>query len=117
MDFEGIVIFSDFLSVLGEGSYAICIRLCSPNTLFSFCFFSKRVPLASHFGAFWRPWAHVWLQGGAPGWFWRALKKRSKREVLRNHARPMTEGGPYRDRPKDKDRTSNLKPQDAEERD
>ena len=34
MDFEGIVIFSDFSCVLGDGPYAIRTRLCSPNTLF-----------------------------------------------------------------------------------
>ena len=51
------------------------------------------LPLVSHLGAFWKPWAHFWLQGGAPGWFWRGLKKRSKKEVLRMNARTITKGG------------------------
>ena len=30
---------------------------------------------------------------GAPGWFWRGPKKRSKKEVLRNHAGVVRKGG------------------------
>ena len=81
------------------------VHACAVQTHFSvFVFFSKRVPLASHFGAFWRPWAHFWLQGGAPGLFWRGLKKRRKKEVLRNHTGAMSkgEGGPHRDSSKER---------------
>ena len=91
------MILIDLLSVLGEGSYAIRTRLCSPNTLFRFRIFSQKMflwpPILEHFGGL----GQTWLQGGAPGWFWRGLKKRSKKEVLQFHTGAMARGGPYRD--------------------
>ena len=75
MDVEGIVIFTDFLAVVGEGSYAIRTRLCSPNTLFSFVFFLKK-------GSFGLPFWHILetlgtllAPRGCPGVVWEGSEK------------------------------------------
>ena len=71
VDFEGIVIFIDFLSVLGEGSYAIRTRLCSPNTLFSFRIFSQKQflwpPILKHFGGLGRTFGSKGVPRGGFG--------------------------------------------------
>ena len=87
----------------------------------------SRAHFGLHFGGILESLGTLLGPRGAPVWFWRGLKKRSKKEVLRNHAGAMAKGGvPIgiargialgRDLGIDLEIGSNLKPQDSEDRD
>ena len=108
------------------------VHACAVQTHFSvFVFFLKKGSFGLPFWSILEALGALLAPRGCPGWFWRSLKKRSKKEVLRNHARPMSKVGvPIgialgialgralgRDLGIELEIGSNLEPQDFEDRD
>ena len=68
--------------------------------------------LGSILEAFWRPWAHFWIQGVPLGRFWRGLKMRSKKGTLKVMRVNRDRGGPLEGDPQGQGRLNGLRPWD-----